>query len=124
MFGSWKIPPLYRAGVVFQYEPNHGDGNEEFATPPDVYARGWGDCDDLIVYRLTEQYFGWLKRNGFFRSDERRQRAMLDRLVSLVAAGRLPRVQTKWQGESLHVLIRLPNGGEEDPAILLGAPTQ
>lgn len=124
MFGDWGIPSLYHSGVRFAYEPNHGDGHEEFATPPDVYARGWGDCDDLIVYRLAEQYFAWLQRERFFASNERRQRDLLNRLVSLVATGRLPSVQSRWRGESLHVLIRLPNGSEEDPAIILGAPTQ
>ena len=121
---EWGLPSLYQSGVVFRYEPNHGDGEEEFAQPPDVFARQWGDCDDLVVYRLAECLAAELDRQNFFASDERRQRALLRKMCVGVASGRLPSIVADWRGESLHVLIRFPNGQTEDPSILLGAPTQ
>jgi hypothetical protein len=122
MFHTWGLPPLYQAGVVFQYEQDHGSGEEEFATPPDVYARGWGDCDDLVVYRLAELLADELQHQRFFSAPEERQRTILRKLAAGVALQRLPSIVAKWQGESLHVLIRLPNGQTEDPSIILGAP--
>lgn len=47
------VPPLYSAGVVYQEEPA-GQGFEEFATIPQVIGRGWGDCDDLVPWRVAE----------------------------------------------------------------------
>lgn len=47
------VPPLYGAGVVYQEEPA-GQGFEEFATVPQVITRGWGDCDDLVPWRVAE----------------------------------------------------------------------
>lgn len=48
------LPPLYRTKVRYQSEPNAGSGIEEFADPYTVYERGWGDCDDLVIYRGGE----------------------------------------------------------------------
>lgn len=50
----WQLPPLYRSGIVYQKEPGHGSGNEDFALPKTTYDRGWGDCDDLVIYRCWE----------------------------------------------------------------------
>lgn len=52
----WQLPPLYSSGISYQKEPNHGSGNEEFALPKVIYDRHWGDCDDLVIYRLWELY--------------------------------------------------------------------
>lgn len=50
----WRLPPLYQSGIRFQPEPNHGTGSEEFALPALTFERKWGDCDDLVIYRLWE----------------------------------------------------------------------
>lgn len=121
MFRSWRLPPLYASGVVFAYEPNHGSGEEDFAQPPDVYARQWGDCDDLICYRLSELLSATLP-DSFYLADERSQLRTLERLRARMGAGKLPATRCRWEGESLHVLIRFPDGREEDPSLLLGAP--
>jgi hypothetical protein len=123
MFHSWDLPPLYESGVRFAYEPDHGSGEEDFAQPPDVYARGWGDCDDLVVYRLSELLAAELQRRRFWAQPEARQRAMLRALATGVASGRLASIKADWEGDSLHVLVRLPDGSTEDPSIILGAPT-
>lgn len=60
-------PPLYRSGVEYRPEPwtgisvheSNGDehtmkGVDEFANIRTVFARGWGDCDDLCAWRLAE----------------------------------------------------------------------
>lgn len=45
------IPPLYESGV--EYERERGPG-EEFADVLTVLRRGWGDCDDLVAWRIAE----------------------------------------------------------------------
>lgn len=49
------LPSLYdekRCGhIVYRPEPWAGEGVEEFADPYTVFERGWGDCDDLIIFR-------------------------------------------------------------------------
>lgn len=123
MWQGWQLPPLYGGRVRFAYEPNHGSGNEEFAQPPDVFARGWGDCDDLVNARLTEIYGASLPAS-FYRLSTQEQSVSLNRLRLRIARGKLPSTLCKWQDSALHVLIRLPDGGEEDPSIKLGAPHQ
>lgn len=90
---DWSLPPLYKAGIRFQQEPNHGSGFEDWALPNVVYARGWGDCDDLVIYRLWE----------------------------LHCQGVHATCNAEWVGNGVHVRVRLPNGTIEDPSILLGA---
>lgn len=92
---AWRLPPLYQSGVRFAYEPYHGSGREAFDLPITTYQRRWGDCDDLVIYRIAE----------------------------LVAAGERAMCRTVFVGERLHVLVRRADGSLEDPAILLGAPT-
>jgi hypothetical protein len=48
-----RVPPLYESGVLYQEEPL-GQGYEEFAPIPNVLMRGWGDCDDLVPWRVAE----------------------------------------------------------------------
>jgi len=60
--GDWirenpGFPQLYRTKVQYKHEPWAGQGNdpiEEFAHPIDVLVRGWGDCDDLVIWRGAE----------------------------------------------------------------------
>lgn len=49
-----RIPPLYSTTIRYRPEPNAGTGIEEIADPWTVLQRGWGDCDDLIRYRIAE----------------------------------------------------------------------
>jgi hypothetical protein len=48
------LPPLYESGIVFRPEPWAGSGTEDWASPYTAIQRGWGDCDDLVVYRAAE----------------------------------------------------------------------
>ena len=48
------LPPLYQSGVRYQPEPNTGSGIEDWACPWDCIERGWGDCDDLVGWRVAE----------------------------------------------------------------------
>jgi hypothetical protein len=90
---QWRLPPLYESGVRFAYEPQHGTGLEMFDLPLVVYQRQWGDCDDLVIWRIAE----------------------------LVATGERATCRAIFVGEQLHVLVRRRNGTLEDPAVLLGA---
>lgn len=48
------LPSLYDPRcdhIRYQPEPWAGEGIEEFADPYTVFERGWGDCDDLVIFR-------------------------------------------------------------------------
>ena len=47
----YSLPPKK---PKYQAEPWAGQGIEEFATPRDVLARNWGDCDDYVIWRGAE----------------------------------------------------------------------
>lgn len=123
MWRAWNLPPLYSGAVRFEFEPQHGSGREDFAMPPDVFARGWGDCDDLIVARLAELISPTLPAS-FYSADDKTQQQALQRVRAQMGANKLPATRAQWQGEQLHVLIRFPDGRTEDPSLILGAPHQ
>jgi hypothetical protein len=93
MAGIWRLPPLYSSGIRYKPEPNHGSGNEDFALPNVTFGRKWGDCDDLVIYRVWE----------------------------LLCQGEQATCRAVWQDNAVHVLVRRANGALEDPSILLGA---
>ena len=86
------LPPLYKSGVIYSPEPNKGTGVEDFADPWTCYARKWGDCDDLVIWRLAEL---------------------------LHSGERVPAPQVRRAGTRMHVLIRRANGTLEDPSKIL-----
>ena len=52
-----NVPALYASKVRYENEPAwtfQGQPVEEFALIPIVIARGWGDCDDLSPWRVSE----------------------------------------------------------------------
>jgi hypothetical protein len=110
-FQRMRLPPLYESGIRFAFEPNHGSGDEDFATPLDTLERGCGDCDDLVIYRLCELY---APRVQFRRIGGQLLPASVDTSPASCSC--------EWVGESMHVQVRLKNGTLEDPAVLLGAP--
>ncbi len=97
MAGLWRLPPLYSSGIRFQREPEHGSGNEDFALPNVTYGRKWGDCDDLVIYRLWELW---------------------------VQGERSATCRAVWQDNAVHVLVRRADQRLEDPSIILGARPQ
>ena len=109
-FRRMRLPPLYQSGIVFAYEPNHGSGDEDFALPEMTLARGCGDCDDLIIYRLCELWAPSIK---------------FDRFGNPCALDTSPAsCSCEWVGENMHVQVRHRSGKLEDCAVLLGAPWQ
>jgi hypothetical protein len=86
------LPKLYAAGVEYREEPNRGRW-EEFADPYTVRARGWGDCDDLAIYRIAE----------LLASGER---------ASCITRRKIGTLR-------MHVLVRRGNGSDEDPSALV-----
>lgn len=48
-----NYPRLSDSQIVFRPEPWAGK-REEIASCRRVYLRGWGDCDDLVAYRIGE----------------------------------------------------------------------
>lgn len=90
------LPPLYRSGVHYAPEPWAGSGREEWADPWTVCARGWGDCDDLVGWRVAE----------------------------LRAAGEHATIQVMRRNERYHVRVRRADGTLEDPSIALMPASQ
>lgn len=58
-----KLPPLYRAGVVYQRE----EGTEIWKDPIHVYQDGNGDCEDLSIWRCAELRNNHKKCQPFIR---------------------------------------------------------
>ena len=50
------VPPLYRAGV--RYEREKKPGYECWLDPYTTWKQGWGDCDDLAMWRAAELTLG------------------------------------------------------------------
>ncbi len=86
------VLPLYEAGIKYRLEPNSGDGWEEWADPWSVAKRRWGDCDDLVMYRVAE----------------------------LLLSGEPASINVIWDGTRYHVRVRRADGSLEDPSHLLG----
>lgn len=97
------LPPLYGGRIVYRLPRSHGTGVEEFANPWVVASRGWGDCDSLTTYRLTELMSAGQYAEGF-----------------------VPRTRGQWVGNNIHVLVRIAPGGTpethperfEDPSLI------
>lgn len=87
------LPALYTSDIRYRPEPWAGGGTEEWADPYEVLERGWGDCDDLVLYRVAE----------------------------LIASGENATVQTMWKRGTKrhHVRVRRANGAVEDPSLIL-----
>ena len=95
------VPLLYSSGVRYREEPWNARGAriEEFADIPTVYARKWGDCDDLAPIRVAE----------------------------LRAMGEPAKIRISWKtlpsGRLFHVTVRRGDGSIEDPSKILGMGT-
>lgn len=116
-YWSWNLPPLYQSGVRFAFEPAHGSGDENFDSPPIVYQRGWGDCDDLVYWRVTELLAAHLP------AGQPPTKQQLQRLQRMMVDGRTAQAAADWDGGALHVYVRHANGRKEDPSVILGAPS-
>jgi hypothetical protein len=92
-----QTPLLYRSGVRYRNEPQ-GQGFEDFALIPAIYARGWGDCDDLAPARVAEL------RERFSEP------ANISILWKRMGGG----------GKLFHIVVRRADGSIEDPSKLLG----
>lgn len=98
-----KLPLLYESGVVYKREPKRRlrDGRivtvENFRDVACIYARGWGDCEDLASIRVAEL----------------REYAGEDARIRVTAKSQ--------PGKKLwHVTVMRANGVPEDPSRRLG----
>lgn len=90
------FPKLYSAGIRYRIEPNAGTF-EQWKSPVQTFESGWGDCDDLTIYRVAELL------------------AVGEGAESQVVS------QTTPIGIRMHARVARGNGAEEDPSIILGA---
>ena len=91
------MPLLYGSGIRYQLEPNAGTF-EQWKSPIQTFESGWGDCDDLTIYRVAE-----LLARG-----ERGAEAQVLAVTTPL-------------GVKMHARVWRGTGVAEDPSILLGA---
>lgn len=85
------LPPLYSSGVRYRREPR---GSEEWTPAPRVFARRFGDCEDLAAWRAAE-----LRRAGELDA----------RAIPIRSGARI------W-----HAVVEREDGTIEDPSRALG----
>jgi hypothetical protein len=88
------LPDLYSSSIRYRVDPLYGSGREVMANPWTVARRGYGDCNDLVLYRLIE-------------------------LLLQGESPELDHTRSVWSGNDVHVLIRRANGILEDPSLVL-----
>jgi hypothetical protein len=91
-----RLPALYHSGVIYQAEERSGQKPEHFDPCTVVYARGWGDCDDLAAWRCAE--------------------LILSGVEARIDLHETPR--SKPAARRYHVLVVLPDGTTEDPSMI------
>ena len=89
----FRTPALYSSGVRYRLEP---DGTEDFTDLEVLLRRGWGDCAQLVAWRVAE-----LREQG--------EPAQV-RLTWVTHNGR----------RMFHVQVRRADGRIEDPSVRLG----
>ncbi len=107
LFAEGLLPGLFESGIVFQFDPDHGSGVENFVHPALVYQRGWGDCDQLCWYRVAE-----LRSKGI--------KATVTISDYHDDGGAHAQVRLPMGFKTAHS-VSTPRGAIEDPAMLLGA---
>lgn len=90
---SNKLPPLYRAGVVYERE----EGTEIWKDPVNVYKDGFGDCEDLAIWRTAE-----------LRNNHKRAQPYIRYRVDPAT------------GTYIYHVMVMRAGGLEDPSLKLG----
>ena len=112
------VPMLYASGVRYQEEPRQrmtssDRPNEEFASVPAIFARKWGDCDDLAPWRCAE-----LRKLGY--------RAQIRIQWKRTANGKLYHILVRRFGPvpdfNPRYMVRDGNSVIEDPSRALGMP--
>jgi len=94
-----QVPRLYSSGTRFQNEPWAGRF-ENIASVAVVLQRGWGDCDDLVAWRIAE-----------LRNDGIKATARIYWREHPTPRGPM---------RLYHVQVRHPDGEIEDPSRLIG----
>lgn len=94
------LPKFDSLRIKYRPEPSDADA-EEWTDPYTTYERGYGDCDDMVIWRLAEIFVekGYDPRNG---------------RKNIPA---WPAIYAHDDGERYHVAIKHRNGELEDPAL-------
>ncbi len=90
VLGRRRLPPIYKSGVRYEPEPT---GSEHWLRADQVFADGFGDCEDLACWRAAE-----VRRKG---------------VPAVAVAKRSGR-------RRFHAIVVFPDGTWEDPSRRLG----
>ena len=106
------LKPFYSYGIRYRPEPKESLA-EEWVDPYVVCERGFGDCDDMVIWRLAEIF----NESGYKAGGN----------VQRIGLSAWPCVYWQEDTGNYHVLIRHLDGRREDPAKLMhkkyGGPT-
>jgi hypothetical protein len=94
---EFRVPPIYRAGLVYQREPLCRYC-EEWRDCLSVVEHGGGDCEDLACYRAAELQMQGVRARPYVRKPR-----LLPNNVLLY-----------------HIQVEWPDGRIEDPSAVLG----
>lgn len=93
------LKPFYEYNIRYRPEPLSAEA-EEWVDPYTVVKRGYGDCDDLVIFRLGQIL---IEYNYDF-----------DDMYAILPAW--PKVADDIDSGNYHVFIGFPDGNYEDPA--------
>lgn len=93
------LPPYKSCGIRYVPEPANSEA-EEWVDPYTCRKRGYGDCDDMVIWRLAE-----ILKNAKY--DPRKGRKNIPAWPAIYAHD---------DGVRYHVAIMHKNGEIEDPA--------
>ncbi len=125
LFRRLGIPPLYRSGVLYAKEPQ-APAYEMFDNCKIVFARKWGDCDDLAPYRAAELRVYGDPGLGLGPCKALKSGRCAHGTFSMSGSGEiLPccanvRIYCRAGSGVFHCETRLPDGSVEDPSRFLG----
>ena len=104
------VPPLYMSGVRYASDP---PGHEDWRTCISVLARGKGDCDNLVAWRVGELWAAGVACEPVLKW----QWVPRQKMIELgYPARKLPKGGV-WL---THCLVRYADGAVEDPSKELG----
>lgn len=104
------IPPILESGVYYEEDP---PGTEDWRDCYTVLARGKGDCDNVVAWRIAELRAAGINAKPIIKW----QKVPKEMMISL---GHPAHMVPDEGVDMVHVMVELPDGRIEDTSKLLG----